>query len=646
MATTSTYSWQSATSGGWSTAANWTRSGTHAVPGATNTAAIGATGSNYTVTYDTTGSVINLGVTSANATLAFAPSETLTATGVTSLTAGTIDVLAAGAVLKTANLSTAAGTAIDVGSGGVLTITASNAGILNGLLESTAGAGVVNGSLTGSGTIEASGGLLDITGSVANTLHIEADSAASSVLELTGAVGAGTGFAFLNTGGVYAGELLLGSAAQASFETNATISGMHVHAGGAAPSDFIDLSGVSPGAFASSAIVNGNTIELLNSGSAVAAHFTLATAPGAGAHVDWASDANGGTDIFLSDAPCYVAGTRILTDRGEMPVEALGAGDLVVTLAGEARALRPVKWIGRRRIDLTAHPRPDTAAPIRIRRGAFSDTMPARDLLVSPDHAIFVDGVLIAARQLVNGASIHQELGWPAVAYVHVELDSHAVLLAEGLPAESYLDTGNRGFFANSDGPLTLHPDLTQPGLNRAEGACAPFVVDEAAVRPIWQRLVERAADLGHAVPGLAITTEADLRLLAGGRQIRPIIRPTPGRDGVCIFPLPLGATSARLLSRAASPARARPWLDDRRELGVSVARIVVRGAEDVVEIPLDHPDFADGWWAAETSGAIAHRWTDGDALIPLPTMRGHALLEVHLRGGMPYVIEAERDAA
>ena len=120
-----------------------------------------------------------------------------------------------------------------------------------------------------------------------------------------------------------------------------------------------------------------------------------------------------------------------------------------------------VKWIGHRRIDLTSHPRPETVAPIRIERDAFADNVPHRDLLVSPDHAIFVDGMLICVRQLVNGTTIRPERGWTAVDYYHVELNEHAILLAEGLPAESYLDTGNRGFFANSGAPLVLHPDLT-----------------------------------------------------------------------------------------------------------------------------------------------------------------------------------------
>ena len=181
-------------------------------------------------------------------------------------------------------------------------------------------------------------------------------------------------------------------------------------------------------------------------------------------------------------------------------------------------------------------------APIRIRRGAFADNMPHTDLLVSPDHAIFVDGKLICARQLVNGTTIRQEKGWTSVEYFHVELDAHAILLAEGLPAESYLDTGNRGFFANSGEPLVLHPDLTDETdyPTREAESCAPFVWDEGNVRPVWQRLAERAAALGQPAPQLDTTTDADLHI-AGQRPDRAAavrreglahLRPAEGRDG------------------------------------------------------------------------------------------------------------------
>ena len=99
--------------------------------------------------------------------------------------------------------------------------------------------------------------------------------------------------------------------------------------------------------------------------------------------------------------------------------------------------------------------------PIRIQAGAFAPNTPRRDLLLSPDHAVYVDGRLIPVRYLVNGASIAQ-VETDSVTYWHVELDRHDVILAEGLAAESYLDTGNRSVFVKGapldDQPVALDP--------------------------------------------------------------------------------------------------------------------------------------------------------------------------------------------
>jgi hypothetical protein len=350
---------------------------------------------------------------------------------------------------------------------------------------------------------------------------------------------------------------------------------------------------------------------------------------------------NGNTIVAVV---CYARGTMIRTPQGELPVERLRPGKQVITLVDGEEVPRVVKWLGHRRISLAGHPHPETVAPIRICRDAFGDGVPRRDLVVSPDHAIFVDGKLICARQLVNASTIRQELDWTAVDYYHVELEHHAILLAEGLPAESYIDTGNAGFFANSGAPLVLHPDLTdQSGYpTREAGSCAPFVWDEASVRPVWQRLAARAAAIGRPVPPAAITSDPDLRVIAKGRMVKPIYRD----EQLAIFALPRGSREVRLVSRAQSPTCARPWLEDRRRLGVRVGRIVLRGAQELHEVAVDHPDLAQGWWAVERDGQAISRWTDGEAVLPLPTMPGDAMLEVHLAGSMTYAVEPQPEAS
>ena len=209
----------------------------------------------------------------------------------------------------------------------------------------------------------------------------------------------------------------------------------------------------------------------------------------------------GGTDIELAggNAPCYAAGTRILTIRGEVAVEALVVGDEIVTPLN--RPSRPVVWLGRRRVHCDRHPNRALADPVRVRAGAFGRT-PHRDLVLSPDHAVWFEGALIPINLLIDGETILQERR-ATVTYHHVELDRHDVILAEGLPAESYLDTGNRSRFANAS-LVTLHPHYV-PGFGGQP--CAPMVLDgprldrirsaRAAASSIALRLAAGAAARG-----------------------------------------------------------------------------------------------------------------------------------------------------
>jgi hypothetical protein len=200
---------------------------------------------------------------------------------------------------------------------------------------------------------------------------------------------------------------------------------------------------------------------------------------------------SGVTDVSLV-APCFRAGTRIRTARGEVAVEDLQAGQSVLAEFGDGVVVqRPVVWIGHRTIDCRHHPKPELIWPVRVAAGAFGARTPRRDLLLSPDHAVFVDGVLIPIKHLMNGTTITQ-MRMDEVAYYHVELERHGVLLAEGLRCESFLDTGTRSNFANGGGAITLHPDFSALGWD-ARG-CAPLVVTGSAVDAVRRRLNARAA--------------------------------------------------------------------------------------------------------------------------------------------------------
>jgi hypothetical protein len=160
----------------------------------------------------------------------------------------------------------------------------------------------------------------------------------------------------------------------------------------------------------------------------------------------------GGDGLVTFDLLCFLEGTLIATPTGPRPVEDLRIGDPVLTAEG---AVAPVRWMGRRTLHafgpegyLRADPL--RVMPIRIRAGALGAGLPERDLLVSPDHAILVDDILIQAGALVNGRSIVRENRLPErFTFHHVELADHALILAEGVPAETFVDNVDRLGFDN-----------------------------------------------------------------------------------------------------------------------------------------------------------------------------------------------------
>jgi ELWxxDGT repeat protein len=236
------------------------------------------------------------------------------------------------------------------------------------------------------------------------------------------------------------------------------------------------LSVVGSDLFLNAATSTGTTESWVVSGT----QATLATG---GAVLTAGSAATSFTQVL----PCFLAGTRLRAPHGEVAVETLREGDLLLTASGAAV---PVTWIGQREVDIARHPAPARVRPVRIRRGAFGDNLPARDLLVSPDHAVLIDGALIPAALLIDGVSVAQE-AHPTAHYFHVELPMHDVLLAEGLAVESYLDTGNRDCFEAADGVTRLHPDFWAL---HWDNACAPLVLSGPRLAAARALLRDRAA--------------------------------------------------------------------------------------------------------------------------------------------------------
>lgn len=167
---------------------------------------------------------------------------------------------------------------------------------------------------------------------------------------------------------------------------------------------------------------------------------------------------------------CLLAGTRVLTRRGEVPVETLGRGQMVMSLGAQAH-WRPLTHVAARH---NAMPAAGADAPVLIRAGALMKGSPIRDLRVAWNQGIWLEGMVVPARLLINGRTILEEKRDAPISYHYLYLEEPALLIADGAVVES----GPGG----DPGP-----------------AGAPLLLGGAALETVIQRIGRRADELAEA---------------------------------------------------------------------------------------------------------------------------------------------------
>ena len=155
---------------------------------------------------------------------------------------------------------------------------------------------------------------------------------------------------------------------------------------------------------------------------------------------------SGGSPSKCDPHHCFLSGTRIATSDKDVAIDELRIGDLVMTASGK---LKPIKWIGRNHYTRAAsgawHP---SLLPVKVAKFAIDEFTPHADLYLSGEHALYLYGLLIPVRNLVNGTSIvaGQHASALELDFFHIELEDHDAVLAEGAAAETFGGDDRSGF--------------------------------------------------------------------------------------------------------------------------------------------------------------------------------------------------------
>lgn len=341
--------------------------------------------------------------------------------------------------------------------------------------------------------------------------------------------------------------------------------------------------------------------------------------------------------LSVSDAACFCRGSLIRTSRGDIPVEEIQMGDHIVAFDDDMTqgSIRQVMWVGQSRAVVRARlPDDESGYPVRLLKGAIAHNVPYKDMLITSEHCLFLDGRFVPVRMLVNGRSIFFDKSIVSYDYYHVETEDHSVIMADGVLTESYLDTGNR-FAFNQNTPVV---SIRQSRNLTWDNASAPLDVSRHFVEPLFRRFQSRADRIEHAGRSQApiLTYEDGLRLVTEtGRVLHPIRKM---KDRV-MFNIPSGVSSVRILSNASRPCDViGPFVDDRRRLGVLVGYIELFESDTMTTLTSHLQDVDLSGWNTIENGAM--RWTNGSALLPFRSrsVGNTAIMSLQIHSAGPYL--------
>lgn len=307
---------------------------------------------------------------------------------------------------------------------------------------------------------------------------------------------------------------------------------------------------------------------------------------------------------YAGPTPCFLAGTKILTSAGWTLIENLKIGDKIATFTNGENAFSSAEWVGKGETHCNSWLPDDLSGfPVVIMKDALGDNVPHEDIRLTPEHCIFMDGVLIPCRMLVNGMSIYYDKSYLHYSYYHIKLQNHSIINANGMLTESLADTNH--FSRNSDNESSQD----------AADLAAPLGVDPDIAEALHYRISRRATISGvtpKSIPSLA-AHKPEVHLYADDKIVHPI-RISGNRH---VFMLPRNIGGVSIISSTTRPCDSvGPFINDRRALGVLIGKIDIFDSFGHKNLDIHtHTKYLSGWHCLENEQS---RWTNGNAYLPL----------------------------
>lgn len=337
---------------------------------------------------------------------------------------------------------------------------------------------------------------------------------------------------------------------------------------------------------------------------------------------------------------CYLSGVQIQTEAGLKNIEDISPGDNVITWLSNLVDSQPrqVIWCGHGNVVVNENLPDDMAGwPVRICKNAITDNVPCKDMLVTGEHGLFLNGKFVPARMLVNGMSIIFDKSIKEYTYYHIETQHHAIIKADGMWSETYLDVGgNRLGFELGENVIPLNRNLRWE-----ENGAALIAYERDFVEPLFRSLAKRAIDLGYKEIAISpeLTNEHNLHLLTNNGER---IEPSKEWNGHISFVIPAGITDVTIMSRRSRPSDViGPFENQRNTLGVAIGNIYLfdQYGHKLITEHLTKQDL-HGWYNLEWEDT---RWTRGKAYLPLGERDASrsALLILHVKAAGPYLVKS-----